>query len=121
MSEQEITFIPDRLNEEPVIFIGMTDSELRLATGVSLAFWLPISVFIGMLFGMGIIGVAAGTLLAFFTMWLLGKKLRLIKRGRPKGYHVSAITSWLEDHNLKPKTMIRETRTWDFKHRKRAK
>lgn len=121
MSEHEITFIPDRLNEEPVIFIGMTDSELKLAVGVSLGFWLPVSIIVAVLFGQGILGIAVGTLMAFLTMWLLGKKLRVIKRGRPKGYHVMAISAWLEDRNLKPKTMIRETRTWDIKRQKRAK
>lgn len=110
----EITFIPDRLNEEPVIFIGMTDSELKMSTGVSLALWLPVSILIAMMFGHGILGVAGGALMAFLSMWLLGKKLREIKRGRPKGFHVMAIAAWLEDNHLKPKTMIRESRTWDI-------
>lgn len=121
MSELDITFIPDRLNEEPVIFIGMTDSELKLAAGVSVGFWLPVSIAGAVVFGQGILGVAIGTLLSFLTMWIVGKKLRVIKRGRPKGYHVMAITAWLEDRSLKPKTMIRETRTWGIHRQKRTK
>lgn len=119
--EQEIAFIPDRLNEEPIIFIGMTDSELKLAGMVSVGFWVPVCVVIAAVLGAGILGLAAGTLLAFASMWVIGKKLRVIKRGRPKQFHVMTITAWLEDRRLKSQTMIRQSTVWDTHRRKAAK
>ena len=113
----EITFIPDRLNEEPVIYIGMTNSELKLCGMVSLGVWLPICLVVAVVIGKGILGLAAGVLLAFLTMWLAGKKLRVIKRGKPKQFHVMAIAAWLEDNNLKPKTMIRTSEVWDIRRK----
>ena len=119
--EQEIAFIPDRLNEEPIIFIGMTDSELKLAGMVSVGFWVPVCAVVAAVLGAGILGLAAGTLLAFASMWVIGKKLRVIKRGRPKQFHVMTITAWLEDRRLKSQTMIRQSTVWDTHRRKAAK
>lgn len=118
--ESEIAFIPDRLNEEPVIYIGMTNSELKLAGMVSVAFWIPVCLLIASLLGKGILGLAAGTGLAFATMWLVGKKLRVLKRGKPKQFHVMSIAAWLEDHGLKPQTMIRQTAVWDIRRKVRT-
>ena len=117
MTGQEIMFIPDRLNQEPIIFIGMTDSELKLAGLVSVGFWVPVCVVIAALLGSGILGLAAGTFLAFASMWLIGKKLRVIKRGRPKQFHVMTIKAWLEDRGLQTQTMIRESTVWDTHRR----
>ncbi len=116
-NEKEISFIPDRLNEEPVIYIGMTNSELKLAGIVSVVFWMPICLFISILLGKGILGLAAGTIMAFCSMWLVGKKLRVIKRGKPKQYHVMSIAAWLEDHSVKPQSMIRKNAVWDIRRK----
>jgi len=120
VTEPEIAFIPDRLNEEPIIFIGMTDSELKLAGMVSVSFWVPVCVVVATVLGVGILGLAAGTLSAFASMWFIGKKLRVIKRGRPKQFHVMTITAWLEDNGLKPQTMIRQSTVWDIKRKARS-
>ena len=115
----EIEFIPDRLNQEPVIFIGMTDSELRLGAVVSVCFWLPLCLVLAALLGQAILGIAAGVVLALASMWWVGRKLRVLKRGKPQGFHVLAITAFFEDAGLKSKTMIRESRSWDVRRTKR--
>lgn len=119
-TDKEIYFIPDRLNEEPVIYIGMTQSELKMAGLVSVLFWLPVCIIIAVMLGYGTYGIAAGVVLAFGSMWLIGKRLRILKRGKPKGYHATAIAAWLEQHGLKPKTMLLTSGVWDIRrHRPR--
>ena len=54
----EIVFIPDRLNEEPVVFLAMTNSEIKMAALASLGFWTPICLVVGVILGK--------VLLAFF-------------------------------------------------------
>ncbi|MEE9493610.1 MAG: TIGR03750 family conjugal transfer protein [Gammaproteobacteria bacterium] len=114
----EIAFIPDRLNEEPIIYIGMTQNELKMSALVSVFFWVPLSVIIGLLVGYVSYGIAVGILMAFGTMWQIGRKLRVLKRGKPKGYHATAIAAWLESHHLKSKTMLRDSRIWDIRRHK---
>lgn len=112
---EEITFIPDRLNEEPVVFLSMSNSELKLAVLVCLAVWTPICLIIGIIVGKVMLSVAGVMVMTYLTIWLGGKKLRQLKRGKPKQYHVMAISAYLEDKGLKMKTMIRESKVWDIK------
>ena len=116
----EITFIPDRLNEESVVFLAMTHSELQLAIVACLVFWTPVCMLIATLFGKAVLGLAAIMALSYASMWLCGKKLRVIKRGRPKQYHVMAISAWLEDRQLKRRSMIRVNRVWDIHRHQRG-
>ncbi len=119
MTDTDIEFIPDRLNEEPVVYLSMTNSELKAVAMVSVGFWMVVGLLISLLLGLGILGLAAGLLLAFGTMWVVGKQLRVLKRGRPKGYHIAVVNAWLEDHHLKTKTMIRCSQTWGIRRTKR--
>jgi conjugative transfer region protein (TIGR03750 family) len=118
---EEITFIPDRLNEEPVVFLSMTHSELKLAIVACLLFWTPVCLIVAMLAERTVLGLAGIMAMSYASMWLFGKKLRVIKRGRPKQYHVMAITAWLEDKQLKRRSMTRVSQVWDIhRHRRFA-
>ncbi len=109
---KEINFIPDRLNEEPVIFLGMTNSELKLLSMLAVGFWVPVCLIFTVIVGLGIVGLGLGLALAFATMWLSGKKITALKRSKPKQYHMIWLTAWLEDHAMKRKTIIRKSQVW---------
>lgn len=120
MSE-EIRFLPDRLNEEPVVFLAMTHSELKLAVLACGLFWTPVCLLVAILAGKPVLGLAGAMALTYASLWLCGRTLRLLKRGRPRQYHVLAITAWLEDRQLKRRSMIRVSRVWDIRrHRPTA-
>ena len=102
----EIAFLPDRLNRAPAVFLGLSDGELRMAGLANLAVWIPACAALA-----GLFGQAGG-------IWLTARTLRRLKRGRPEGYHADAVRAWLEDRNLKPKTMLRESAVWDIRARR---
>ncbi len=111
----ELEFIPDRLNEEPVVFLAMTNSEVKYSALLSLLFWVPVCGLVGFLLGSAILGFGVSLGMIFLTMWLLGKYLRVLKRGKPRQYHVLAIRAWLQDHNLGSHNLIRTSAVWDIK------
>ncbi|MEJ2622831.1 MAG: DUF3487 family protein, partial [Candidatus Thiodiazotropha sp.] len=43
MNGREIEFIPDRLIEEPVVFRGLTDTEVVMIIMIAIIFWIPVS------------------------------------------------------------------------------
>ena len=88
MNGREIEFIPDRLIEEPVVFRGMTDSEIVFIISISIVFWIPFSVLILLPFGWALFGVGIGFALAIGTLMLIGKYLQKIKRRMPDGLHL---------------------------------
>ncbi|EJN2862236.1 TIGR03750 family conjugal transfer protein [Salmonella enterica subsp. enterica serovar Yaba] len=78
-----IEFLPDRLNREPVVFRGMTTSELFIALGGGFAAGLIGGIIPAVLLGIWALiptGAMAGAALAIMVG---GKWLARVKRGRP--------------------------------------
>ena len=113
-TRRDIEFIPDRLNEEPVVFLSMTNSEIKLSLMIFFAIWTPICLIVGFLIGKALLALACVAGMVFLSMWLAGKWLRKIKRGKPKQYHMLALSAWLQDRGLSSQVFIRESRTWDI-------
>ena len=116
--EEEIVFLPDRLNRAPAVFLGLSDGELRMAGLVNLGVWIPTCTLTAAAFGQAVLGLGAGALAACGGIWSTARALRRVKRGRPEGYHADAVAAWLEDRGLKPKTMLRESAVWDIRARR---
>lgn len=88
MNGREIEFIPDRLIEEPVVFRGMTDTEVVFIIAVAIVFWIPVSVLVLLPFGWALFGVGIGFALAIGTLMLIGNYLQNLKRRMPDGLHL---------------------------------
>lgn len=74
----------DRLNQEPVVFRGYTDSELSLAIRSACLIFLPLGGLVGLLlgnFGMGLSLSLIGILAAVFFG---GRLVQRLKRNRPE-------------------------------------
>ncbi|HFO7999519.1 TPA: TIGR03750 family conjugal transfer protein [Escherichia coli] len=107
-----IPFLPDRLNREPVVWRGLTTSELFLALALGLGG-----------------GCAFGILLALIThYWPLipgsalsgaelliqggGRILARAKRGKPDTWLPQALLAWLERHHLRGAQLIQHSAVW---------
>lgn len=110
--------MPDRLNRPPQVFLGLSDAELRMVGLVNLAVWLPVCGILAGLIDQVVLGLGGGALAAGGGIWLSARVLRRLKRGRPEGYHADAVRAWLEDRGLKPRTMLRESASWDIRSRR---
>ena len=88
MKGREIEFIPDRLIEEPVVFRGMTDTEVVIIILGAIVFWVPVTAILLSPFGMALFGVGGGFGLAIVTLVVAGKYLQSIKRRMPDGLHI---------------------------------
>ena len=73
MKGREIDFIPDRLIEEPVVFRGLTDTEVVVLIIAGLVFWIPVSVLLLLPFGWGLFGVGIGVGMAIVSLLLVGR------------------------------------------------
>jgi conjugative transfer region protein (TIGR03750 family) len=113
-ARRDIEFIPDRLNEEPVVFLAMTNSEIKLSLLIFFALWTPTCLVIGLVIGKTLLSLACVAGMVFVSMWLAGKRLKTLKRGKPKQYHMLALRAWLQDRGLAKHVFIRDSRTWDI-------
>lgn len=118
MRNGEIDYIPDRLIADPVVFRGMTDSEVVFIVVTSLVFWIPVSVLLLMPFGVAIFGVAVGSGLTIGTLILAGKQLTRIKRKQPDGLHIVFFKRLLQRKGLARFGFIDESQSWDIRRSK---
>ncbi|MCG8612249.1 MAG: TIGR03750 family conjugal transfer protein [Pseudomonadales bacterium] len=88
MNGREIEFIPDRLIEEPVVFRGLTDTEVVMIFLAGLVFWIPVSVILLIPFGWALFGVGIGFGMAIGSVLVAGNYLQSLKRRMPDGLHV---------------------------------
>lgn len=108
--------LADRLNNEPPIFRGLSNSELGLVMKVSLAIWVPVCLFIATLFGKTMMGMGAAMLMILLSILVSGSIFQRIKRGRPDYYyqHYLMIRDPMLNlkTNTKDKNIIRYSGTW---------
>ena len=116
MKGREIDFIPDRLIEEPVVFRGLTDTEVAFLVAALSVFLIPTSVLILLPFGFALFGVAAGLGMAIGTLLLAGKYLQNLKRRMPDGLHLVYLKKLLQSKvSFINFGYIETSQSWDIK------
>lgn len=122
MKDREISHIPDRLINEPVVFKGMSDTEVVTLIVSGIVFWIPVCVLILSFFGIGIFGVGVGLGMAILTMLIAGKKLQIMKRKMPDGMHIVYLKKMLQ-RKISGMSFgyIDSSGPWDIRRTKRLK
>lgn len=116
MNGREIDFIPDRLIEEPVVFRGMTDTEVVTIIVLAILFWIPICAAILSFFDRAVFGVGGGFGLAIVTLIVVGKYLQGLKRRMPDGLHIVYLKKKLQKKvSFVNFGYIEETMRWDIR------
>jgi len=112
---KEITFIPDRLIEEPVVFKGMTDSELIFVIFSGVIFWIPTCILLMLPFGYGLFGVGVGFAMAIVNVIMAGRYLTKLKRRMPEGLHLVYLKRMLQEKGIKNYNYILISDVWDIR------
>ena len=111
----EIAFLPDRLNGEPIVFRGLTSTELGLLAAGSVGFWLPLCLIGAGFAGYLMMGFGLAALLAVGTLWVASQWIQAVKRGKPDGYHVLRLELFLHDLKLRTSPFVRYSGVWDIR------
>jgi len=113
MNDQTET-LADRLNQEPVIFRGSTNSELGLILLCAVIFWVPVGLIIGALIGAVVMGLGLATLAVLLTILIGSTLFQRIKRGRPDNYYQHCLLLKLNKSGLRKSVLILRTGAWDL-------
>jgi len=116
----EVTYIPDRLISDPIVFRGMTDVEVMWSAAIGAAIWVPISCLVLSFFGKGMFGLAVGAGLTLLTVVYAGKRLTDMKRNMPDGLHIVAIKKWLQEKGIHSSGYINKSQVWDIRRSKKV-
>lgn len=99
--------LAERLNHEPVVLMGYTDSEFALAVKADCIVAFPAMLFIGLLFGKPLPGLAGGFLLALALVVAGGKLMMRLKRGKPDYYYQTKMKLALQRYGLGHSGLLR--------------
>jgi conjugative transfer region protein (TIGR03750 family) len=114
-----VNFLPDRLNREPVVFRGLTNSEMFVLLKVGALIWFPLSIAVCWWMGAAILGLGVGMLLTMGTVMLGGLLLQRKKRGKPEGWYERYLKIYLQDYGISSYGFIRYSGPWDIRRRER--
>lgn len=81
--ETTVTFLPHRLNRQPVIVRGLTADELWITVSLSAAGGLAVGIVLALIFGSFPLAPTMAVLFVALGIFAGGGLLRRLKRGRP--------------------------------------
>lgn len=106
-----ISFLPDRLNAEPVVFKGFTTPELFMTAGASVLGGLVVAIpFIPFLGWLAFPTVSL--LMPLFTVFFGGKLMARFKRGKPENYLYRCLELWLSRQRIGNPRLIHHSQRW---------
>jgi len=96
--ETTVSFLPHRLNRQPVIVRGLTADELWISVGSSAAVGLAIGVVLGIWFHSLALAPTVMVLCVAIGLFVGGGILRRHKRGRPDTWLYRQVQWWVRQH-----------------------
>ncbi len=107
-----IPFLPDRLNREPVVWRGLTTSELFLALTIGLGGGCVSGILLALVIDYW--PLIPGSALAGAALLIHGGRriLARAKRGKPDSWLPQAVLAWLERHHLRGTQLVQHRAVW---------
>jgi conjugative transfer region protein (TIGR03750 family) len=114
MQNSETETLADRLNQEPVIFRGSTNSELGIILLCAVVFWVPFGFIVGALFGAVVMGLGISSLGVLITIVVGSTIFQRIKRGKPDNYYQHQVIIKLDQLKLRKSSLVLSSGNWDL-------
>ncbi|QLH61929.1 TIGR03750 family conjugal transfer protein [Serratia symbiotica] len=110
-----IDFLPDRLNNPPVVWKGFTSSEFLLAAIIGMLAGIPLAVLLSLLPFIGWLAFPICMLLTpLVVVFLGGGWIAGYKRGKPENYIWQRLEA-LRCRARLSRSLILDSRTWELK------
>lgn len=111
-SNYTTAFTGDFINEEPVVFKGLTDSEIKQVFLLSLVIGAPLGVILGLLTGVPMLIVCFVLIIPIITVFFVARWMANARRGKPPGYVEQRFHVWLASKRLIGSAFVTTTYKW---------
>lgn len=109
---RDVRFLPDRVNVEPTVFRGLTNSEMFLLGKLGLAIWMPLGLTICFFLDATLLGIGVGAILTLATLYFGGSYMQRKKRGKPVNYHARTMKIAFQDRGFGKAHFVRHNGPW---------
>ena len=115
-TEQEVLVeertVYERINNEPVIFRGLSSSELKTGLIITLITLIPVCAFIGYLLDRMLVGFGTIGIFTMISVMFMGTVFQRIKRGRPHGYYQQRTSLLMSQLGLSTSKVVKYNGRW---------
>lgn len=108
------SFTGDFINEEPVVFKGLTDGEIKSVFLISFFIGSPIGVLLGLLSGFPMLMIVFVFVIPMIVVYFISGWMETARRGKPSGYVEHSLHAWLVAKKLVTPNFICESTTWSL-------
>ncbi|HAV1831770.1 TPA: TIGR03750 family conjugal transfer protein [Enterobacter hormaechei subsp. steigerwaltii] len=109
---QTIAFLPDRLNREPVVFRGMTTTEMFMALACGLLAGLIAGIALALLMSAWALIPTGALVGAALTVLAGGRWLAGLKRGRPDTWLYRKLSARLAQYGFGDPKLVQQSAVW---------
>ncbi|PKG68608.1 TIGR03750 family conjugal transfer protein [Pseudoalteromonas sp. GutCa3] len=113
-SDYTNSFTGDFINEEPVVFKGLTDAEIKITFLTALGFGAPFGVILALLIGLPELIIAFVLIFPIVVVFLLAGWMEKARRGKPPGYIQQKVTVFLIRNRMKSNDITCESYKWSL-------
>lgn len=105
-------FTGDFINEEPVVFKGLTDSEIKTVFVISFFCGAPLGVLVALLIGIPMLILVFVLIFPVIAVWFVAGWMERARRGKPPGYVEQQTHIKLVERKLVSPTFVCESYRW---------
>lgn len=106
------SFTGDFINEEPVVFKGLTDGEVKSVFLISLLLGAPVGVVVALFIGIPMLIIVFVLIFPLIAVWVIAGRMEVARRGKPAGYVEQKLHIFLVSKNLVRPQFICESIKW---------
>ena len=113
-SQNQVEHVPRRLDEEPVVFKGLTASEIIVILIATAVVWLPLCLIVLGMLGFFVAGFGMAVAAIVGTVMIAPNYVAKWKENRPDGYLQHTVALWLHAKGIRKCRFIVREGQWDI-------
>ena len=119
-NEYTSAFTGDFVNDEPVVFKGLTDAEVKQVFIISLVVGAPIGIVVALVIGIPMLIIVFVLIFPIIAVWFIAGWMERQRRGKPPGYMEHTFDMKLTRLKLNAEQYISTSYKWGLGRTKRS-
>lgn len=114
------SFTADFVNDEPVVFKGLTDAEVKQVFLISMGIGAPAGIVLALIIGIPMLIIVFVLVFPLLAVWFVAGWMERARRGKPPGYMEHVFGMKMVQFKLSTEQYINTNYKWSLGRTKRS-